>query len=322
MSQDIRPPTDRQRLREALWSVYYHSVFGPPTREGDPRLRPAPLEPSIRVLLESWDEHDDMRRRSTLVQLARYARVDASFVESSAGGQLAGAVKELSTSVGVDPDRLQGAFARDRRILAEFLGQSGSPQFLPTSELQTIVYAEAATACDVVRRSLSCSLTAWPLWIRGTVKVRVPRTLDQLKLALDPQNWARCSDVFLETSVVDPEEPPAPGTSWRGLLRERVVIGAMELDNTLGIRSVVTAAKIRIDYELADNPRTVLGGVDGPGILTADSGYIEATPTDQAGWCDVTIEKVLRYGEDVFNMTAPAMLFLWLDDASQIGPCC
>jgi hypothetical protein len=152
---------------------------------------------------------------------------------------------------------------------------------------------------------------------------------------LDPQNWATCSDVFLQSHVVDAvaggfprrANPPTPGTSWDGLLLERVVVGTMLLDNVLKIQSKVevkagTTTAIHISYTLVDNPAAVVGGVTGAGILTMDSGYIEAKPGNQAGWSDVTIQKILRFKTDVLNMAAHAMLFLWLSDASQIGPCC
>jgi hypothetical protein len=185
MAQAIPPPDKRQPLRDALWSVYYHSVVGIAGKTCDERVRPLPLVPAIHTLLASWDEHDDKRRRAALVWLASYAGADPAQEELEPGEaeSIRHAIDALSVSVHVNPETLQRAARKDLEAMTVQFTDDGK---LPPSEVLSTVYAASTAACKVLPISLSCCTSAGPLRTTGTVLVRVQRTLDELKLALDP----------------------------------------------------------------------------------------------------------------------------------------
>jgi len=319
------PVDEKQPVRDALWSVYYHSLFGVPTDACDKEIRPVPLASAVQTLAADQDEHDVSRKLRTLSLLATagYARKNGPLrdVDPDVAQKIRASLMEMAAPLGFEPGSFENAFQ----------GATATSYFAVTS----------TPACRIESANVVCCLDGRTLSTTATAKVRIERTPEQLRLVVDPQNWddSKCSDVFVQayvalpgstsgTPVADPK-PPDPGTSWRRQLYESVVVGPTRIDNLLGIDSRVTtdaggqATAIRIDYWLDGSIRTVIGNTSGSGKLNTNTGYVEVSPVAaRSGWSDLTMVKTVRFTNDVYNKVAPAMLFMWLDDASQIVACC
>jgi len=167
----------------------------------------------------------------------------------------------------------------------------------------------------------------------------VQKPLAKMVDDLDPYLWSKCSDFFERSEPVDPVDyQPLGGrvdNGKRWQMYERFVLPAAVFENILNICFTVTDTLISADYSLYDSLLFEFGALQLPGVLERDSGYVRARALS-ADWTQVSMKKTIRYrdltpddgpegGIDAgqwLNYVAPAMLGLWIDDASQARICC
>ena len=167
----------------------------------------------------------------------------------------------------------------------------------------------------------------------------VQKPLAQMVGDLDPYRWSKCSDFFKRSEPVDPVDYKplggrvANGKRWQ--MYERFALPGAVFENILNICFTVTDTLISADYSLYDSLLFEFGALQLPGVLERDSGHVRAQALS-ADWTQVSMEKTIRYrdltpddgpegGIDAgqwLNYVAPAMLGLWIDDASQARICC
>jgi hypothetical protein len=178
----------------------------------------------------------------------------------------------------------------------------------------------------------------------GDVTVFVNRPLAELPLFLDPRLWKRCTVIFQQSDEVDrqtyqPKRTTPDGSAWSGYLREcfRVPIGIFE--NVLHIEFAIDAAEIAMHYYLYDSVHYTppWAFTPGPGVLEVDSGFAIAEPLDgRPEWTRLRMRKTVVYRDlnpedpgvlgidfgQLLNYAAPALMAMWVDDATQGRLCC
>ncbi len=191
--------------------------------------------------------------------------------------------------------------------------------------------------CQIVKATCNTCYDAKELITTTVATAKVNRALADMAAALDPRCWSACSDFFLDTYTVDKNAAAgypkkniaaALGQSWNDLLYERVQGAAVTYENLLNINFNVTSSQIRMDYSLNE------ALMPANGSLEIDEGYLlaESLPA-QPGWTQLTMTKSVRFDDmssaggpwdfgELSNWLAPAALGLWLQDATQYGPCC
>src|SRR5438046_1876196 len=168
----------------------------------------------------------------------------------------------------------------------------------------------------------------------------VQKPLAKMVDDLDPYLWSKCSDFFERSEPVDPVDykplggrVAANGEVWQ--MYERFALPGAVFENILNIRFTVSATEILAKYWLFDSLLFEFGALQLPGVLERDSGYVRAREI-RSNWTKVSMKKTIRYrdltpddgpegGIDAgqwLNYVAPAMLGLWIDDASQARICC
>jgi hypothetical protein len=191
--------------------------------------------------------------------------------------------------------------------------------------------------CQVVETGCTTCYNARQRTINTTATAKVNRHFLSMARALDPRCWAECSDVFLQTHTVEPDGTGGyqpvdigvpKGKSWSGLLRERVYAGGLIYENVLNIDFSVSVFEVRVNYALHAALAPLNGG------LEIDDGYaVAAQLQGQPGWSELRMTKTVWFDDltstggpwdlgELSNWFAPAVLCMWLHDATQNGPCC
>lgn len=145
----------------------------------------------------------------------------------------------------------------------------------------------------------------------------VNRPLNELKKVIDPQNWARCSNFWKESYLVDESgqpllTPPFPGTSYEGVLFENVGIniknfGLMRLKVLLNIKSHADLPAsdddvYRIEYSMNRSIDHTFLGRHGTGGTVIDEGAITISPLSDGRW-KVVGYKISRF--DILSGKVP-----------------
>ena len=305
---------EKERMKHALWSVYFkrrdlRRAMLPPA------IRPLAAEQGLDLLRTHRDQHGGARRRRAILE-AGGGNLH-KFDETRAG--IAGRVRDLADTLGIPGDVLDDV-----------------PKATPAA-LATI--APGSDACVAVKTK-EIGVEYHPVAKDSTLTVVtcVNRPFGEMQPLVDPQNWKRCSDFFEKSDPIDPHtmEPvaaPAPGVRWQ--LHEVFSMPVATFENILNITFHVSSDRILVEYDLYDSLSFLWFGVSLPGALERDSGTIEVVPLD-TDVTQMTTKKTIRFrdltpdypvegGVDQgqwLNYCAPAMLGLWIDEASQGRLCC
>ena len=157
---------------------------------------------------------------------------------------------------------------------------------------------------------------------------------------VDPRRWKECSDFFEKSDPVDPHtlDPIAvkdPRQRWQ--LHEIFNVPTATFDNILNITFEVDPRKIEVTYSLYESRLFTFLGLELPGVLERDSGFVRTVPDPRyPHHTKMTTRKTIRFRDltpdypveggidqgQWFNYCAPAMLGLWIDDMSQGRLCC
>jgi hypothetical protein len=140
------------------------------------------------------------------------------------------------------------------------------------------------------------------------LSVTSDRPLNDILRSLDPQSWDVCSPhYFKSTYLTDRDEnpipdPPAPGSSWEGLLYEDVAFPVLghtvsEIHNFLGFTSEAydpprDGVVHHFDYWIDTNLDVeVLGHAFTPG-LDIDDGWIDVSKAEDGRWRVTGLKKI------------------------------
>lgn len=334
---DPRSPDDGLgELRNAMWSVYLHTGFRnglkAPILRQDRGLEPMPLDHALEALLRGFDEHDAARRGIALRRLVAAGLHDVErlrqLVGPAAAANLRGLMEQLADSISID-----------LRLL------DGLPLPLALQQLVDMLQSGLWFAGSCKIADPRCVACHDGLSLRTTVtgSVRVNRTPLQLARIVDPRAWDLCNPWFLETfrtksdkdfsKHADNDTIPL-GVPWTGHLFERVQAGPVILHNVLEIKQFQVAPElVRLEYDEHKSIETVFPTGSIYGGIEVDYGFTRVTPVS-SGWSRILFRKTLRfvdltpgpgteidYGE-LLNYWAPAILCLWVDEGTEVGPCC
>ena len=312
------PETDAEtdRMRQAMWSVYYKSAR---RRRSvlPPRLRPMRLEDALDVLIAHPDQHGGARRRRAALRLG------AANLHKKARPEVVHRVTKLANEVYVE--RLLDPIGKPHlRSLDRVLASA------PRPEIDCVVVNNVGIKVSYNPRTHDSTVISV-----GLVQKPLAKMVDDL----DPYLWSKGSDFFERSEPVDPVDyQPLGGrvdNGKRWQMYERFVLPGAVFENILNIRFTVSATEILAKYWLFDSLLFEFGALQLPGVLERDSGYVRAREIPQ-NWTKVSMKKTIRYrdltpddgpegGIDAgqwLNYVAPAMLGLWIDDASQARICC
>ena len=307
---------ETDRMRQAMWSVYYKSAR---RRRSvlPPRLRPMRLEDALDVLIAHPDQHGGARRRRAALRLG------AANLHKKARPEVVHRVTKLANEVYVE--RLLDPIGKPHlRSLDRVLASA------PRPEIDCVVVNNVGIKVSYNPRTHDSTVISVGL---------VQKPLAQMVDDLDPYRWSKCSDFFERSEPVDPVDYKplggrvANGKVWQ--MYERFALPGAVFENILNIRFRVSDTRIRADYWLYDSLLFEFGVLQLPGVLERDSGYVSARAVSP-DWTRVSMKKTIRYrdltpddgpegGIDAgqwLNYVAPAMLGLWIDDASQARICC
>ena len=312
------PETDAEtdRMRRAMWSVYYKSA-GHRRSVLPPRLRPMRLEDALDVLIAHPDQHGGARRRRAALRLA------AADLHEKARPEVVHRVTKLANEVHVE-GLLDSVGERDLSSVNSVLKKA------PHAKIDCAAVNNVKIKVDYDPRTHDSTVISVGL---------VQKPLAQMVGDLDPYRWSKCSDFFERSEPVDPVDYKplggrvANGKRWQ--MYERFALPGAVFENILNICFTVTDTLISADYSLYDSLLFEFGVLQLPGVLERDSGYVRARALS-ADWTQVSMKKTIRYrdltpddgpegGIDAgqwLNYVAPAMLGLWIDDASQARICC
>ena len=316
-----RPPeiaAETDRMRRAMWSVYYKSA-GRRRSVLPPSLRPMRLEDALDVLMAHPDQHGGARRRRAALRLG----AADLHVDTKARPEVVDRVKKLAKDVNVD-HLLDPVGKRDLRSRGQVLATA------PRPEIDCVAVNNVGIKVRYDPRTHDSTVKSVGL---------VQKPLAQMVDDLDPYRWSECSDFFKRSEPVDPVnyEPlgrrVANGTRWQ--MYERFVLPGAAFENILNICFTVSTTQISADYWLYDSLLFEFGVLQLPGVLERDSGYVRARALSPS-WTQVSMKKTIRYrdltpddgpegGFDAgqwLNYVAPGMLGLWIDDSSQARICC
>ena len=313
------PETDAEtdRMRQAMWSVYYKSAR---RRRSvlPPRLRPMRLEDALDVLIAHPDQHGGARRRRAALRLA------AADLHEKARPEVVHRVTKLANEVHVE-GLLDSVGERDLSSVNSVLKKA------PHAKIDCAAVNNVKITVDYDPRTHDSTVISV-----GLVQKPLAKMVDDL----DPYLWSKCSDFFKRSEPVDPVDykplggrVAANGEVWQ--MYERFALPGAVFENILNIRFTVSATEILAKYWLFDSLLFEFGALQLPGVLERDSGYVRAREIPQ-NWTKVSMKKTIRYrdltpddgpegGIDAgqwLNYVAPAMLGLWIDDASQARICC
>jgi hypothetical protein len=324
---EFPPSTGLSRSRTALLSVYTAL---------DPKLRnelvyvglafPAGLDPVEQLQVAArWHREEQDRPRIHRLQLAfaTMAVMDELPPTPETIGDFRPVVAELvDEEVAADDATVMEVFDALRRATDEdvpvnqrwaFVANNAGPRL--HAELRKIDRAW----CDRQLRSVDGEIATR---IETALEVRDGRGLDQLALAVLPDNWASCNDFFCSLTRTLDRDVNCPGstggnlspalTHWRGVYEERVgrCPAGWFPDTYLVVTWDRSPSQLILRYELAPRRR------NDHTVLRIDQGYIQVDRLP--GSYQVSTVKYLLF-DDTFipgggqSLAAAACQLGWLD---------
>jgi hypothetical protein len=308
-------PIDAQR-RAALLSAYFFA-YHESDRQVDQSVRPIPLADAARVLRADDSPRGVQRRRRAMVLLAAAGHsADRSGALESLGFPAMPPALTFPNPPADDAERND----REMRIGAQ-LATAAAGDCQP--DRPEVRFEELENGA-----------------LRADYTMTLQRTVDQLRLALDPQSWPQCSDFFRSTCIVDPgaggtyvpdPTPPAPGSDYERLLFEHFVFDFVcewvGLRNILDIDSTPSSSTAyEVTYDLETSMSTELPTRKQAGGLSFDKGHLRANEIPgRSGWSALDLSKAIEFDRiwaaPLFNLLRKPMLRL-LADEIQSSACC
>lgn len=302
-----------------MLGLYHHAYKG---REGfelpaelDPLpvfLRPQAVESAAKVLGEGDDHDIELRRRRAVATLVATGRNADDEFES------------LVHSIYPDPDASPPPGIFDPGVTVDWVFANLGPASCVCSNIQK----------EVKRRP------NFPMITDCTVSVRVNKKLKPVCDALDPQNWARCSDFFTKVYPAKPvngkypgsgehnagvgPSPGAPGSKWSDIVFEHFWMpwGGLSVSwfrNYLDIVTHPTPGKYRVDYVLKRAIGSSVAFIQQDGGLDVDSGWILIEDAG-SGNTEVTMQKSIRFTDRTPHAAAAQGTLDWGETLNYIAP--
>ncbi len=320
--EGVSMTTEKERMRHAVWSVYY-KARGLRRSVLPPSVRPMRAEGALDILLEHKDENRGARRRRALLEAG------AGKFHKRERDEVATRVLRLAGDLNIHPRVLDG------------VGTDGADD-----AADEVLGDATGRGLDCVAvKTLDVGVHYAPRTHDSTLEVvsRVNRRLDEMVPFVDPRRWKECSDFFDESEPVDPDtlEPiqiADKDLAGRWQLHEIFNLPTATFDNLLNIEFTVDPPrKIEVKYSLYESRLSTFVGLELPGVLERDSGFVRAVPDRRyPHHTQMTTRKTIRFRDltpdypaeggidqgQWLNYCAPAMLGLWIDDMSQGRLCC
>jgi hypothetical protein len=328
-----------QPLRDAMWSIYLHSTFRnglkPPALVRDHGLEPLPLSDAVDTLTKSGSHRARLARAVRKIVAARLHQRDRlwGLLGKEDGERTYQSIVELARTVGVVLPELEQLPPREmiQRLLRQLqtTGGSGGCQISNSS-------------CVACHDGLTLNTT-----VKG--KLEVNRDPDDLVGIVDPRSWDDCHLFFLDTYRTEtapnssgqwprhPADSTTPiGTVWTGFLYEKVQAGPVIFENVLEITDFTHASdRVVLKYDEHRSWKThfppPFGSINGGIEIDFGESHVDQLGD---GLSRISISKTVRfvdltpgagasidYGE-LLNYWVPAMLCLWVDEETEISPCC
>jgi len=310
---------EQERMRQAVWSVYY-KARGLRRSVLPPSVRPIRAERALDILLEHKDQNRGARRRRALLEAG------AGKLHRRERDEVTTRVLRLAEDLNVHPRVLHGV---------------GTDQADDAADELLAEATRGGLDCVAVK-TLDNKVVYDPRTHDSTLEVvsRVNRRIEEMAPFVDPRRWKECSDFFEKSDPVDPHtlDPIAvkdPRQRWQ--LHEIFNVPTATFDNILNITFEVDPRKIEVTYSLYESRLFTFLGLELPGVLERDSGFVRTVPDPRyPHHTKMTTRKTIRFRDltpdypveggidqgQWFNYCAPAMLGLWIDDMSQGRLCC
>ena len=311
---------EQERMRQAVWSVYY-KARGLRRSVLPPSVRPIRAERALDILLEHKDQNRGARRRRALLEAG------AGKLHRRERDEVTTRVLRLAEDLNVHPRVLHGVGTDQADDAADELLAEAT-----RGGLDCVAVKTHDIKVEYDPRTHDSTLT---------VVTRVNRPIQQMEPFVDPRNWKECSDFFETSDPVDPHtlepiEVKNPRVPWQ--LHEVFNLPTATFENLLNITFLVDLPRhISVTYSLYESCKFTLVGLELPGVLERDSGFVCVVPDLQhPGETLMTTKKTVRFRDltpdypieggidqgQWLNYCAPAMLGLWIDDISQGRLCC
>jgi hypothetical protein len=322
-------------------------------------LGPIPLDQALEIIVTADDDLHVHRRIRALEILARAGLANTSRLEklrslaTAANNDLW--LKQLN-AVEVGLEKICVSVRADWAIL-KFLPPERVPRFL--TELmaaETPSCQVTDTTCETCYDPVD-PLTGRPL-TTITIRAKMSRTPTDLAAVFDPRSWGRCFDSFTterRRDKVGGVYPPFGtdkdpiGQPWDPLSVPHLFFEEVTLETGMAnpnvfqnilriVNFTVTATQARLEFDLRESLRLELPGIpiSMNECVTIDRGHMQADDLG-GGWSQVELVKQVQYvdlslsgGNDplglepgeLLNYYAPAVLCLWLEDATKGAVCC
>lgn len=306
----------RSERRCALWSSYYHRIYGR-VRPGD-RLsggfEPVSLDDTTRLLHDAvcdprrpTREHEVARRCVSQMLIYGYRPAPSRRDQFDALVE-----KTAQRRAG---DGWAGAGARNAK---EFLRLWGEREFAPSAigEPQWRREMKAAGAPPLIALPTQLVHTGGAFEVTKQVFLRT--SVARVQHLVNPENWDRLGDFFARTyrEGGDPDDTTlAAATPWSGVLREDFVC------TWNGFTTNVFRQRLKVDYTVtptvAHADYALMYEEDDQ--IVANEGYIEVSADDspERGWIRGVMTKKIKFTSTMLNLLCPALLSMMLD--SQAG---
>jgi hypothetical protein len=306
-------------VRRALLSVYFHARI-PESGWMPEEVRPIPLRKAVEILRDDRGYFAESRRRRAIAKLY-------------AGPKTRDRTLALR-ALGAPVQRLD-PLVMDADLSEEELTRVGSPALVQvTIELLDKLNGPSIQSCVRTFPQTEVDFSYSDPMTKMVSTMSVKRALDELRPALDPQNWDVCGSKFWEAAYVaekvgddypidnkgnakEHATPAAPGSDWEAGLFEHFVfeIGPFEAASfkiLLGIESDAGTEHV-VKYKLIQSLEGSVGPINKTsGGITLDKGSIEAK--QEGAWVHVKVSKDVK-----FSGWGGSMLDFWVNFWSRIA---
>jgi hypothetical protein len=323
---------------------------------------PIPLQQAIEHLVADYDEHDRTRRRRAFVKIGAaglfdFRRLERFFGSSTEASKFRDSLIQLAQAFGLAnvTEALQqrpqdvSAYVSKQLLAGAAIGDCIAADPTCMACLDGKTWDTTVTAASRVRRALEdlpavLDPRSWPHC--GDIFDKT----DLVQWDPVPKKWVPYAGSMTATPIGSPwtTAKSAFGAPEVGM-QEDVTVGATDsggfvaaFSNVLNIDFAVSLGNpnplddaIRVDYSLNDPLSSVVFGQSVSGGLRNDEGYVLATrePTAPNDWSVIKVVKTVQFDDltptggtvdygELLNYMAPGILCLWLEDTSEMTPCC
>lgn len=323
---------------------------------------PIQLDAALEILIGSYDDHDLARRSSAFVKIGaaglfRLESLVRFFGNEERAQRTRALIVTLADAVGIK--KIEEALSQKPSNVASYVDKQLLATINSTPG--TCVPIDATCVACIDGRTWETTVAASarvPRPIAELAEVLDPRNWNRcgttfkdiaiVQWNTSTSKWERPNPPILLPGKGQSwsTSRPGPHTPERGLF-EHVQIGQSasgqfiaEFQNVLNIDFVVSltgasADKIEVTYSLNTPLEGMVFGQPIGGGLINDEGYARAIrdATSPMTWSRVEMQKTVQFVDltpaggtydfgELLNYMAPGMLCLWLEEPSQISPCC